>query len=56
MKKQATNPTGKNGKPITLPPISFEDAVRKMLATQPPKGEPKAAKPTKKSTAKKRVR
>lgn len=33
------NPNGKAGNPITLPPISFEDAVRKMLNTEPPKGE-----------------
>lgn len=42
------NPNGKAGNPITLPPISFEDAVRKMLATEPPKGE----KPERKNTAK----
>jgi len=28
--------------------MSFEDAVRKMLATPPPKPEPKAVKPRKK--------
>jgi hypothetical protein len=48
MKKQTSNPTGKNGKPITLAPMSFDEAVRKMLSTEPPKSEPKAAKPTKK--------
>ena len=46
MKAQPTNPTGKNGKPITLAPLSFDEAVRKMLATPPPKTQPK--KPTKK--------
>jgi hypothetical protein len=38
------NPNGKAGKPISIPPMSFEDAVRKMLATAPPKAEPKPAK------------
>jgi hypothetical protein len=38
------NPNGKAGNPITLPPMSFDDAVRKMLSTQPPKAEPKPAK------------
>lgn len=53
MKEQKKNPTGKNGKPITLPPISFEDAVRKMLATEPQKAERKADK-TRKSPAKRK--
>lgn len=44
MKKQTSNPTGKAGKPITLAPMSFEEAVKKMLGTQPPKAEPKEAK------------
>jgi hypothetical protein len=51
MKSQPTNPTGKNGKPITLAPMSFDEAVRKMLATEPPKSEPK---PTKKPASRKR--
>jgi hypothetical protein len=53
MKKQANNPAGKNGKPITLAPMSFEDAVKKMLETQPPQTEPKATKPPKKVTPRK---
>lgn len=44
MKKQSSNPTGKNGKPIILAPMTFDEAVRKMLATQPPKDEPKETK------------
>ena len=51
-KEHNPNPNGKAGNPITLPPITFEDAVRKMLATAPPKAEPKAAKPTKKPARK----
>jgi hypothetical protein len=37
------NPQGKAGKPIEVPPMSFDDAVKKMFATQPPKQEPKAS-------------
>lgn len=46
MKKEQhnPNPNGKAGNPITLPPMSFDEAVRKMLATEPPKSEPKEAK------------
>jgi hypothetical protein len=44
------NPNGKAGNPITIPPMSFDDAVRKMLSTEPPKAEPKTAK--KKATKK----
>jgi len=48
------NPKGKAGNPITLPPITFEEAVKKMLATPPPPPEPKEAKKqTVKKTAKK---
>jgi hypothetical protein len=42
------NPNGKEGKPFSLAPLSFENAVRKMLSTQPPKAEAKAPKPRKK--------
>lgn len=53
------NPKGKAGNPITLPPMSFEEAVKKMLGTPPPKDEPKgeapaASKQTAKRSAKKR--
>jgi hypothetical protein len=47
------NPNGKAGKPISIPPMSFDDAVRKMLSTAPPKAEPKEAK---KRAAKKSVK
>jgi hypothetical protein len=47
------NPSGKAGKPITLPPMSFDDAVRKMLGTQLPIHEPKP-KTTKKAAKSKR--
>lgn len=45
--KPNTNPAGKHGKPFTLAPHSFDDAIRKILATPP---EPKAdkSKPKKK--------
>jgi hypothetical protein len=42
------NPKGKAGKPITLAPMSFDEAVRKMLSTPPPKSEQKTVKPRKK--------
>jgi len=50
MKRESANPAGKAGKPFTLAPHSFEDALRKILAAPP---EPKADKP-KKKPAKKR--
>lgn len=46
------NPNGKAGNPIEVPPMSFDDAVKKMLGTQPPKVEPKA-KPRKKPAKRK---
>jgi hypothetical protein len=46
------NPKGREGKPIVLPEMSFDEAVRKMLSTQPPKIEPKA-KPRKKPVKRK---
>ena len=42
------NRKGREGKPISLAPMTFDEAVRKMLATQPPKSEEKAARPQKK--------
>jgi hypothetical protein len=47
--KETANPKGKHGKPITLAPMTFDEAVRKMLSTQPPKSEEKAVKPPKKA-------
>jgi hypothetical protein len=47
------NPKGKEGKPFTLAPMSFDEAVKKMLATAPPKSEPKDAKPRKKPASRK---
>jgi hypothetical protein len=44
------NPAGRNGKPILLPPTTFEDAVKKMLNTPPPQ----ETSPKKKQSAKKR--
>lgn len=50
-KQHNPNPNGKAGNPITLPPMSFDETVRKMLGTEPPKSEPKAAKPIRKPAA-----
>jgi hypothetical protein len=49
--KSTPNPAGRHGKPIVLPPTSFEDAVKKMLNTPAP---PKEEKPKKKSSTKDR--
>jgi hypothetical protein len=47
--KQQPNPAGRHGKPIILPPTTFEDAVKKALSTPVPSKE---AKPKKKTTKK----
>ena len=49
MPKRNPNPAGKAGKPFTLAPHSFEDALRKILAA-PPEPKPDKGKPTKKKT------
>ena len=46
--KHAPNPAGRAGKPIILPPTTFEDAVKKMLNTPAPKED----KPKKKASKK----
>ena len=48
MKKnqQSPNPTGAKGKPFSLAPMSFDDAVRKILSASP------APKPGKNKTKK----
>lgn len=48
MKTEPPNPNGKHGKPITLAPMKFDDALKKMLATPPPE------KPTKITQKKRR--
>jgi hypothetical protein len=45
------NPAGNKGKPFTLAPHSFEDALRKILPAPP---EPKTDKPKEKLASKKR--
>jgi len=53
MKRENPNPTGRAGKPIILPPTTFEDAVRKMLNTPAPHDkESKHKKATKKRASK----
>ena len=55
MKTATPNPAGKAGKPLTLAPMKFDDALRKILAAPPePKPNRKMAKNTpNKSTRKK---
>ena len=43
----APNPNGKNGKPISLAPYTFDDALRKILSAQPEQ-KSQVKKPTKK--------
>jgi hypothetical protein len=43
------NPAGKAGKPISLGPIKFDDAIRKILSAPPP---PKGSKPDRKQRKK----
>jgi len=53
MKTQNPNPAGKAGRPFTLAPHSFEDALRKILAA-PPEPKPNKGKPAKKKSAKRK--
>jgi hypothetical protein len=48
MKAKNPNPAGRAGKPIILPPTTFEDAVKKALSTPAPHSKEKPKKPTKK--------
>lgn len=54
--KSSPNPAGSKGKPFTLAPHSFEDALRKILAAPPePKADRHKAEPkTRKKADKKR--
>jgi hypothetical protein len=54
MKRKASNPAGREGKPISLYPHSFDEVVRKMLATPPPKADLKPERKTPKKATKKR--
>jgi hypothetical protein len=42
--KKQPNAAGRTGKPIVLPPTTFEDAVKKMLSTPAPSKAPKKPK------------
>lgn len=44
--QRTPNKKGREGNPISLAPLTFDEAVRKMLATAPPKPEPKPQKKT----------
>ena len=48
MRDKNPNPAGRAGKPIILPPTTFEDAVKKMLNTPAPHDKEKPTKTTKK--------
>jgi hypothetical protein len=52
MKREIPNPTGNKGKPFTLAPHSFEDALRKILKATP---EPKPEKPKRKAVKKRKA-
>jgi hypothetical protein len=45
MGTKITNPAGREGKPFTLAPHSFDDALRKILAAKPEPREPAKVKP-----------
>ena len=47
MNKQTPNKKGREGNPVSLAPMTFDEAVRKMLNTPPTKAAPKADKPRK---------
>jgi len=51
MKSEVPNPKGREGKPFSLAPHSFEDALRKILTAKP---EPKPASKTSKPSPKKK--
>jgi hypothetical protein len=51
MKRESPNPAGREGKPFSLAPYSFEDALQKILKATP---EPKPDKPAKKKTTKRK--
>jgi hypothetical protein len=51
MKQRTPNPAGREGKPMSLAPYSFEDALKKILKAEPPPKTEK--KPAKKSPRKK---
>jgi hypothetical protein len=52
-KPQSPNPAGREGKPFTLAPMKFDDALRKILAS-PPEAKPERKKAQPKKTSKRR--
>jgi len=54
MKSASPNPAGREGKPFSLYPRTFDEVVQKMLTTPPPKHEPKPTKRRKKPAKTKR--
>jgi hypothetical protein len=56
MKRETPNPVSKAGKPFSLAPHSFEDALRKILAEPPePKPDRKMAKKTPNKTTSEKI-
>jgi len=53
MKSANPNPAGREGKPFSLYPHTFDEVVQKMLTTPPPKHKAKPARTKKKVSRKK---
>jgi hypothetical protein len=47
MKKRITNPKGRAGEPISLLPLSFDEAVAGLAQVKPPTKQKPTAKPKK---------
>jgi hypothetical protein len=54
MKSANPNPAGREGKPFSLYPRTFDEVVQKMLNTPPSKSDPKPAKKSAKKVPRKR--
>jgi len=53
VKSETPNPAGRRGKPIVVPNMSLDSALRKILTT-PPESKPSKPKITKRKSSKKR--